>query len=347
VNRVVDLVFEHIRHRPSFSLAVVTASPRHAARVGEAIRLQMVNFPWAADFFAPGRESFRVVPVDRAAGLVRDDVIFSLGFGRTPHGRAVHSFGPLSAPDGRRKFVLAMTRARRRLHVLTCFQPTDLDPERLSAGAADFYELLLSELGGSAPVETPASSNTDPLVADLVERLRARGAEVRDHYDGVLDIVATRPPSAGGFSEGGYPVAPLAIESDGTGRYGAMTVRERSRLRPQQLERMGWRYMPLWTIEVFTDPEGCAERAATELGLVTPEASEPPKTRRDALRMMKNDSTGDGRNPRPAAGAATAAATAAGPVLPKTAAEDDPQAWGDAQGDSDEWLKEQRPPHWS
>ncbi|WP_159617555.1 DUF4011 domain-containing protein [Arthrobacter zhaoguopingii] len=342
VNRVVDLVFEHIRHRPSFSLAVVTTSPRHAARVGEAIRLQMANFPWANDFFAPGRESFRVVPVDRAAGLVRDDVIFSLGFGRTPHGRALHSFGPLSGPDGRRKFVMAMTRARRRLHVLSCFQPADLDPERLTNGAADFYELLRSELApSSAPAGKQAPDNADPLVADLVERLRARGAKVKDSYGGVLDIVATRPPAAAA-PERDYPVAPLAIESDGTARYGAMTVRERSRLRPQQLERMGWRYMPLWTIEVFTDPEGCAERAARELGLDLLEANEPPRTRRDALRMRKNE-TDEGRAPRPSA----AVPGADDPVLPKTAAEDDPRAWGDSRTDSDEWLKEQRPPHWS
>jgi hypothetical protein len=93
---------------------------------------------------------------------------------------------------------------------------------------------------------------------------------------------------------------------------------------------------------VFTDPEGCAERAARELGLDLLEANEPPRTRRDALRMRKNE-TDEGRAPRPAA----AVPGAQEPVLPKTAAEDDPRAWGDSQSDSDEWLKEQRPPHWS
>jgi hypothetical protein len=190
VNRVVDLVFEHIRHRPSFSLAVVTASPRHAARVGEAIRLQMVNFPWAADFFAPGRESFRWCPwTGRRPG--RDDVIFSLGFGRTPHGRAVHSFGPLSprtAPEVR----AGDDRARRRLHVLTCFQPTDLDPERLSAGAATSTSSCSANwrlrTGGNPGVE-----QHDPLVADLVERLRAACAV------GARPLRRRHRPTAGGW----------------------------------------------------------------------------------------------------------------------------------------------------
>ena len=323
VNRVVDLVFEHVRRRPSQSLAVITASPRHAVRVAEAIRVQMANFPWAADFFAPGAESFRVVPADRAAGLVRDAVIFSLGFGRTPHGRALHNFGLLSEPGGRGRFVNAMTRARYRLHVLTCFQPSDLDESRLGHGALDFYRLLVRELDGrpaEAAKERPAGNSImadDPLVADLVGRLRSRGAEVWDHYDDVIDIVATVRRSAEAD-----PAVPMAIESDGTARYRSMSVRERSRLRPQLLERLGWRYMPLWTIEVFTDPAACADLVGRYLGL--PASDPEPEPIREALQVPARATVvphGSTRirpraeeQPNPAIRAAAAAAAAAGGI---------------------------------
>ncbi|WP_331460762.1 hypothetical protein [Arthrobacter sp. zg-Y769] len=33
-------------------------------------------------------------------------------------------------------------------------------------------------------------------------------------------------------------------------------------------------------------------------------------------------------------------------LLPVTAKEDDPRAWGDSPEDTDSWLREQRPPHW-
>lgn len=33
-------------------------------------------------------------------------------------------------------------------------------------------------------------------------------------------------------------------------------------------------------------------------------------------------------------------------ILPRTAAEDDPRAWGDTPEDTSAWLREQRPPHW-
>ena len=281
VNRVVALVFEHARLRPRTSLAVVTASLRHAARIGEAIRLQLPNYPLLASFFTAGPESFRVVDLERAQGLVRDHVIFSPGYGRTPHGRALHNFGPLSAEGGRAKFALAMTRARRSLHVLTCFKPEDLDVSRLTHGALDFYELLDREIAGNTDLGTPASRaaaseqalGADPLVADLGDRLRARGARVWHQYDGVIDVAAAADPvNSIGHDEAEIP-RPVAIESDGTEQYRRMSVRERSRLRPQLLERLGWRYMPLWTIEVFTDPSACADRIGGYLGLEKPVVS--------------------------------------------------------------------------
>jgi hypothetical protein len=275
VNRVVQLVFEHARTRPRTSLAVVTASLRHAARIGESIRLQLPNHPALAGFFGAGPESFRVVDLERAQGLVRDHVIFSPGFGRTPHGRALHNFGPLSAEGGREKFALAMTRARRSMHVLTCFRPEDLDHTRLTHGAVDLYSLLDREIAGNTDLGTPASRaaaseqalGADPLVADLGDRLRARGARVWHQYDGAIDVVAAADPLGTMGQEDADLPWPVAIESDGTEQYRTMSVRERSRLRPQLLERLGWRYMPLWTIEVFTDPSACADRIAGYLGL--------------------------------------------------------------------------------
>ena len=139
----------------------------------------------------------------------------------------------------------------------------------------DFHELLDREVSGNSTLGTPAiraaaseqALGEDPLVADLGERLRARGARVWHHYDGALDIAAAADPVLTIGRDDSEIPTPVAIESDGTERYRRMSVRERSRLRPQLLERMGWRYMSLWTIEVFTDPSSCADRIASYLGL--------------------------------------------------------------------------------
>ena len=179
-----------------------------------------------------------------------------------------------------------MTRARRSLHVLSCFRPEDLDVSRLSHGAVDFYELLDREIAGNTDLGSPASRaaaseqalGADPLVADLGDRLRARGARVWHQYDGVLNMVAAADPMTTIGQDDAEIPRPVAIESDGTSHYRRMSVRERSRLRPQLLERLGWRYMPLWTIEVFTDPSACADRIGGYLGLEKPAVSSRLRT---------------------------------------------------------------------
>jgi hypothetical protein len=97
-------------------------------------------------------------------------------------------------------------------------------------------------------------------------------------YDGVLNMVAAADPMTTIGQDDAEIPRPVAIESDGTSHYRRMSVRERSRLRPQLLERLGWRYMPLWTIEVFTDPSACADRIGGYLGLEKPAVSSRLRT---------------------------------------------------------------------
>ncbi|MGQ1796647.1 hypothetical protein ACT4S5_05835 [Kocuria oceani] len=279
VRRVVELVFEHAARHPRRSLAVVTASAVHAARIAEAVRRRMREEPATAAFFAPGPESFRVVDLHRAAGIVRDTVIFSLGFGKTANGRTVPYLGALSERHGRQAFVLAMTRARHTTRIVTSLHPEEVEAKGLQHGARDFARVLAMHLGaGAGPEESPRRTHEDALVVDLARRLAQGGASVRLHHAGVVDLAAwadTESMSAGAVLDGrsraeGRPLRiPVAGQSDGSAEAAALSVRERSRLRPQQLERTGWNYLTLWTIEVFTDPDTVADLIRRYLGLPT------------------------------------------------------------------------------
>ncbi|GAA1146104.1 DUF4011 domain-containing protein [Nesterenkonia lutea] len=271
VNRVVDMVFEHVRSRRSASLAVITGSEWHARRVADAIRLNLANHAWAKPFFAEGAhgEGFVVTPVERAAGLVRDDVIFSLGFGRSVKGEAATRFGELSEPRGREYFAIAVTRAREHLRVVTSLSSADMDRPALTEGARDVYDLVRLGLEGDTN-PTASAQLTDPLVLDLVDRIRARGGRVEDGFRGTLDLAACSRKATPDTQ-----MVPVAMVSDGTKSYGAMSVRERSRQRPTAFEHLGWSYMALWTIEVFSNPVRCTEAVAEQVGLASgPEFAE-------------------------------------------------------------------------
>ena len=249
VDRVVQLVMQHARSRPQESLMVVTANEKHAVRVQQSVMAALASSNQLTDFVVADREEpFVIVDITHASALSRDRVIFSVGYGHTKHGRNV-DFGTLGQPGGERLLAVAMTRARKAMQIVTAFDAAQLDPERLEHGAAQLREILLD-----ASSERPPKSffGGDPLMVDLATRLRRRGLRADVSYDDQLPLVV---------ANGGICAAIEADHDDGD-----RTLREALRLRPEVLRRFGWHTMRVHAFELFTDPEGVADRIAELVG---------------------------------------------------------------------------------
>ncbi|WGW12677.1 DUF4011 domain-containing protein [Saxibacter everestensis] len=262
VDRVVRLVLDHARNRPRQTLAVVTISPLHAQRVSEAIQRALVDYPYVASFFSErAHEPFVVLDSEHLYGTTRDAVIFSLGYGRTAHGRVLHRMGPLSSRGGEKYLAAAITRARRRLTVVSCFTAADLDESKLHHGASLLPNFLSEVAKGSQsadPLDSgqdllAATAESDPLLADISERLLRRGLFGQVNYAGEIDLaVANLQADDSGML--------VAVESDGTRYAGTASIRERERIREEQLSRRGWHYVRVWSTDVFADPQAETDR---------------------------------------------------------------------------------------
>ncbi|MFP5334112.1 MAG: DUF4011 domain-containing protein [Actinomycetes bacterium] len=257
VDRVVALVLEHARTRPDESLAVLSLSRHHARRVADALRADLPDHPDVARWLArPTSEPFVVTDADRAEDAVRDAVILTVGFGRTPHGRVLHRFGRLDDEAGERRLAVALSRARRRLTVVSCLGSSDIDADRLrSAGSRALRSLLVHV---ESPGPEPAGDVGDPLLVDLARRLATRG-----HTCTVPQVDGTA-------------LAPdLVVDGDGGAAVGVLTdlqphglagaaldaaLVERHLLLPDQLARFGWRVVRLGAVGLFTDPDGQVRR---------------------------------------------------------------------------------------
>jgi hypothetical protein len=260
VNRVVELVLAHAAQRPRESLMVITASPLHAVRVQQAVLTAVTTRPELNDFIIGDRpEPFAVMTIDQAVAESRDRVIFSIGFGRTPHGRVLSNFGVLGLPGGERLLAVAMTRARRSMVIVTCFEPADIDGERMSHGAIALAEILAEVDARLADIPLPDDS--DPMLVDLARRLEHRGIRVALGHRGKLGLVA---------SHGGVCVT---VETDAV--LGTTTLRESLRLRPELLRRLGWHYLRVHAFELFSDPDAVARRVMDTLGVDSSPATEP------------------------------------------------------------------------
>jgi len=414
VDRVVQLVLLHARTRPGESLGVVALGSKHAGRIDDALRIALADGvgTGVGDFFDEDRpEPFFVKSLQRVQGDERDAVILSIGYGKTPHGRVLHHFGALSLEGGERRLNVAMTRARRRMTVVSCFSGGDLDPERLKARGAlmlrDF--LLYAGQGGGQPAQVgvqpaqkglqpvqdgtqPAQDGTqpahrglqpaqdgaqpaeqrvqappaqatrgslgaedgtgghaadqpstgprlDPLVANLASRLRSEGLVVHTNYGRSahpLELAVEDPQS--------YGRVLVAVETDGP-RYDAMAnTRDRDRLRVEQLRRLGWEHVRVWSTDLFRDPARDVARVSAAVRAAS--AARPARMARSARSArftgLFETQHSDAQN------ADREAPVVMGKDELEQTRDDTDAGWGETPDEEaqNQWLREQRPPHW-
>ncbi len=253
VTRVVQLVLDHAKWRPRESLMVITASAKHAVRVQQAVLAAAAKRSDVTEFFLGERaEPFMVATLEQCVAQSRDRVIFSVGYGRTPHGRVLSNFGALAAPGGERLLAVGMTRARRSMVVVSCFQPEDIDEDRMRHGIVALAQILGE--AKARTVEEHLPDDSDAMLVDLARRLEVLGLTVSLGHRGKLALVAS------------YEGRAIAIETDST--VNRFSLRESLRLRPEMLKRLGWHYLRVHSFELFADPDAVAAKIARALGAV-------------------------------------------------------------------------------
>ncbi|MEO6826667.1 MAG: AAA family ATPase [Microbacteriaceae bacterium] len=261
VAKVVELVIDHAVNRSRESLMVITASARHAVRVNQAVVTAFAKRSELAEFILADRaEPFTVVTLEQSVAQSRDRVIFSIGYGRTPHGRLLSNFGALAEPGGERLLAVGMTRARRSMDIVSCFTPEDIDTSRMRHGILALAQVL-SE---TAAMQTAAdvADTSEPMLIDLAQRLERRGLLVNIGHRDKLALVAS------------YNGRAVVVETDAV--VNSASLRQSLRLRPDLLRRLGWHYLRVHSFELFSDPEAVAARIARLIGVGSdPERTEP------------------------------------------------------------------------
>jgi hypothetical protein len=377
VARVVDLVLEHARTRPTESLGVIALGIRHAARLEEGLRRVLADgegVDGVGGFFdEDADERFFIKNLERVQGDERDAIILSIGYGKTPHGRVLHRFGPLNLEGGERRLNVAITRARRRMTVVSSLTAADLDPERLKArGAQLLRDYLAYAADPGARATSPREVAEDPLRSDFARRLREAGLVVHESFGASaqpIDLVVEDPHHRGRVL--------VAVETDGP-TYAAMrSTRDRDRLRVEHLRRLGWEHVRVWTTDLFRDPAQDVARVLKSVQTATgralpldddtepsasgePASAEPsPPAGEAAAEGPAGDPSEDAASAEPAAIASdepAAGAEGSGKKRllrrrkrsPEQTADDTDAGWGERPegADRDRWLMEQRPPHW-
>ena len=280
VERVVQLILEHARERPGESLGVIAFGSHHANRIEETLLQERRERPELDKFFSEAAdEPFFVKNLERVQGDEREAIILSVGYSRRRDGPMHRDFGPINREGGNRRLNVAITRAKRRMTIVSAFSPYDLDPDGLREGPRllrDYIAYAAShgeDLGKTDVDKQPLNG----FELDIQRRLKAKvaGIQIEPQYGKSgyrIDFAVFHP------EQPGRPV--LAIEADGASYHNAPSARDRDRLRQKHLEDLGWRFHRIWSTEYFRHPEREIDRAvaAWQSAVAAADAPEPEPT---------------------------------------------------------------------
>jgi len=234
---------------------VITLNVRHQARIERALSEARAGHRELDEFFskeAPVGRRFFVKNLESVQGDERDAIIFSVGVARDAAGRINRlGFGALNQSVGLRRLNVAITRAKRRMTVVSSFTAHDLEPSERVNGTELLRQYLEFAAAGG---EIDQVGQAEPTPLNGFERaieaaLRARGVPVHPQwgFSGYrIDF------ALGHRTEPGRMV--LAVEADGVRYHTSASARDRDRLRQTHLERLGWRFHRLWSSAWFADP---------------------------------------------------------------------------------------------
>ncbi len=252
--KVVALAEEHFRRFPEQSLGVVTFNIAQADTIENHLEQFRRQHPELERYFAPDRfEKFFVKNLESVQGDERDVLIFSVGYGRDKVGRLTMNFGPLNGTGGERRLNVAVTRARKKVVVVSSIRASDFDLGEIRAEGVRILHRYLdfAERGQEAlELDVRGGEFESPLEQSVAATIRSFGFGVVPQVGcssfrvdlGIIDLA-----QPGRFI--------LGVECDGASYHSSATARDRDRIRQQILERLGWRIHRIWSPDWVTRRE--------------------------------------------------------------------------------------------
>ena len=232
----------------SYTLGVVTLTDVFRARLGAELKSLAVRDASMGKFL----RHVRIVSINEVAGAQATDVILSMCYAKTVHGRLLQQFGMLESEGGRGMLLDALALADRHLDIVSAFGSQDLDDERLHQSGPKLLKTLLQwaeQIDDTVVRPALVERSQNILFNDLAERIRARGLNVAVEYGFDKGV---RLPLVVGLHD--KPFA-LAVLTDDSQFMSIQSTRERHRVMMQDLSSLGWSVMTVWSVGAFVNPD--------------------------------------------------------------------------------------------
>ncbi|MBP6020992.1 MAG: HRDC domain-containing protein [Candidatus Methanomethylophilaceae archaeon] len=203
--------------------------------------------------------------IESVQGDERDVIMFSVGYAKNAQGKLMQRFGWLNNRGGENRLNVAISRAKRKIHIVTSFEPEELQVDdsknegprilkkylqyarAVSNGDKKMAESILNSFNAEKWEPTALVSGEPPIMERVYNALVRKGYTVEKNV-GI----------------GGYQID-LAIKQDGRYILGvecdsriyeiSTATRERDYHRQKYLESRGWHIHRVWTPGMWKNPE--------------------------------------------------------------------------------------------
>lgn len=225
--------------------------------------------------------SLFVKNIENVQGDERDIIIFSVGYGKNENGRVSVNFGSLSQDGGENRLNVAISRAKKKIYVVTSIEPEELKVETTKNMGPKLFKrylqyvrtisngdkkesenILLSVLDTKFKNKEDVDYDSD-FEAEVYDALVKKGYEVHTQVGvsgykidlAIYDAVKSK-----------YI---LGIECDGATYHSSKSARERDIHRQRYLESRGWKIARIWSYNWWSNPKVEIEKICNAINKVS------------------------------------------------------------------------------
>jgi len=262
-----EAVREHFRLRPEESIGVVAMNTEQRHHIDLAIETLAKDDPLFQEYLEKDsvrQESFFVKNLENVQGDERDVIFVSMTYGpQEPGGKVYQRFGPINSDVGWRRLNVLFTRSKKRMHIFSSMGSDDIVAGSESRRGVKALRVFLSYCETGILHNTERETGRDPgsdFEIAVAAALRDEGFECVPQVGAAgyfIDVAVLDPGNPSRFLMG--------IECDGATYHSAKSVRDRDRLRQDNLERLGWNIRRIWSTDWFRNPRAEIQPIIREL----------------------------------------------------------------------------------
>lgn len=272
---VVNIVYKTLLERKNNeTMGIITFNINQKSVIEDMLELKAQVDPIFRELYVKELEriennedvSLFVKNIENVQGDERDIIIFSIGYGKNEKGRISVNFGSLSQDGGENRLNVAISRAKKKIYLVTSIEPEELNVDSaknrgprlfkkylqyvrsVSDGNKDEAKIILNSLIDSDIVKNEERKHDSDFEAEVYDALVEKGYEVHTQ----IGVSGYKIDMAIYDREKDEYV--LGIECDGAAFHSSKSARERDIHRQRYLESRGWKIMRIWSRHWWKNP---------------------------------------------------------------------------------------------